>query len=119
MTKIKTSISLEKLEFHSYHGLYEQEKKAGNTYWVDVKADLSINSEKKIELDESVDYEIIFQIVKKHMEIPTELIENVCLNIIKELKNRFMETDKITVSIYKKSPPIGHKSEYSKCTMEL
>lgn len=119
MTKIKTSISLEKLEFHSYHGLYEQEKIEGNTYWVDVKVDLFLNPENEIQLNETADYEIIFETVKKFMNIPTELIENVCLNIIKELKNKFINSDKITVSIFKKSPPIGHKSDFSKCTMEL
>lgn len=68
-------ISLNKLLFVGYHGLYPEEKKLGNNYAVEV--DMVFNPKQGLidQLDQTIDYVNVYAIVKKWMEIPTPLLE--------------------------------------------
>ena len=49
-------ISLDKLVFSGYHGLYAEEKKLGNTYIVDVVIDFTAKKLNIDNLDQTIDY---------------------------------------------------------------
>lgn len=68
-------ISLNKLLFVGYHGLYPEEKKLGNNYAVEI--DMVFNPKQGLidQLDQTIDYVNVYAIVKKWMEIPTPLLE--------------------------------------------
>lgn len=68
-------ISLNKLLFVGYHGLYPEEKKLGNNYAVEVDIDFTPKQGVVDQLDQTIDYVQVYAIVKKWMEIPTPLLE--------------------------------------------
>lgn len=99
-------IRLNKLQFHGYHGVHDEERVLGNTYEVNVE--MGLDSSKKItELNETVNYEKAFYIVKDRMNIPTPLLETLARDIAESIyaENNYLKF--VSVSIEKKFPPLA------------
>lgn len=99
-------ISLNKLLFVGYHGLYPEEKKLGNNYSVDIDIDF-IPAQKLIDqLDQTIDYVVVYAIVKKWMEIPTPLLETLISKIADDILLEQPLAKKVMVKITKLHLPI-------------
>ncbi len=83
------TISIEGLKFYSMHGLYEMEKKVPQEFEVSIKIKLNKPEIKHIKLKDTVDYRKIYEVVKKLMEEPEELLENLSKKICQDLKMHF------------------------------
>ncbi len=81
----KISVGLEGMRFYAYHGFYEEERKVGRNFEVDVKLDVFTNYDGADELDGTLNYESIYKIVKEEMSQSQKLIETVGYNIKKRL----------------------------------
>jgi len=99
-------IELQQLRFHAFHGLYEGEKKTGGPFEVSVKVGYEERISNFDRLDDTINYEEIFSIVKQSMQVATPLLEKVAQNILNKIKQRFPFTREITVSLYKLEAPI-------------
>lgn len=99
-------IELQQLRFHAFHGLYEGEKKTGGPFEVSVKVGYEERISSFDRLDDTINYEEIFSIVKQHMQVATPLLEKVAQNILNKIKQRFPFTKEITISLYKLEAPI-------------
>ena len=100
------TIHLHNVIMHAHHGVYSQEEKSGSNYELnlDVKFD---ELDKKIEsIDDTISYEELYGIVKKKMQVPTPLLEEVCEGIIRKIHHEFAGVREITISIYKLEAPI-------------
>jgi 7,8-dihydroneopterin aldolase/epimerase/oxygenase len=105
-------IELKGLEFKAYHGYYDEEQEKGNQFKLDVL--LEVDFQKAAEADDltyTIDYQEIYGIVTRHMQIPSRLLEHVVDNILNELKVRFVRAERIEVKLYKLNPPIGGACE--------
>jgi dihydroneopterin aldolase len=100
-------ISLNKLLFVGYHGLYPEEKKLGNNYSVEV--DIDFNPKQAIidQLDQTIDYVHVYGIVKKWMEIPTPLLETLVGKIADDILSSQILANKVFVKITKLHLPIS------------
>jgi dihydroneopterin aldolase len=100
-------ISLNKLLFVGYHGLYPEEKKLGNNYAVEV--DIDFNPKQAIidQLDQTIDYVHVYAIVKKWMEIPTPLLETLVGKIADDILSSQILANKVFVKITKLHLPIS------------
>jgi dihydroneopterin aldolase len=100
-------ISLNKLLFVGYHGLYPEEKKLGNNYSVEV--DIDFNPKQAIidQLDQTIDYVYVYGIVKKWMEIPTPLLETLVGKIADDILSSQILANKVFVKITKLHLPIS------------
>ncbi len=101
------TIHLHNLLFHSFHGMYKEEKILGNDFEVNV--DVSIKAEQHIsKLKQSVDYVSLYAVIKEVMDQPTPLMEM----LIQELAERIRLFDEkihaVTISIKKLNPPISN-----------
>jgi len=100
-------IYLKNIRTFSYHGCLVEESKIGSNYRIDlvVKTDFS-KSAKSDNLDDTVDYVALNQIVKEQMAIRSKLIENVAQRIANEIlfKNPAVRWTKIKIT--KINPPI-------------
>lgn len=110
------SITLENLSFFAYHGLYESEKTNGNDFLVNITIKYSSSSYNIISITDVLDYTKVYETVKTCMKKPTELLENVCSDISKQLMEKFVNIKKIDISVSKLNPPIGGKCEKSTVT---
>ncbi len=100
------SIQLENLEFKSFHGLYPEEKIIGGSFIVNLSVHFAMSNKKNILIDQTVNYEKLFEIVSKHMNRPTELLENLVVIIADDVFNQINQVQQINISITKKNPPI-------------
>ena len=68
-------------------------------------------------LEDALNYQDLYTIIKEEMEIPSKLLENVALRVIKRAKTTFPQIQKATISVAKMNPPIGGKVEASRVTI--
>jgi dihydroneopterin aldolase len=101
-------ISLTNLEFFGYHGLYEEEKKVGNTFLVDVHIQFNTNETIIDRLDQTVDYVEIYNLVKAIMLVPTPLLETLVGKMAEEILNKYLLVEKVQVAITKQKLAIAH-----------
>ena len=99
-------IELNHLHFVAYHGLYEQEKINGGEFVVDLKAGIKVGNEKIDQLSQTADYEVLYEIIRKVMAEPKDLLETVAGEIIEKIHERFVNILSIEIKITKKKPPI-------------
>ena len=111
-------IELEEMAFHAYHGCLESERKNGNLFLVDFRGelDLSIASENDC-LDDTVNYAVIYEIIKSQMETSSDLLEHVAGRIVKEIATAFPQFIRFSVRVSKKNPPVGGPVAWSRVTL--
>ncbi len=111
-------ISLEGLEFFAHHGYYTEETKLGNKFTVDVfiKVDFESASEKD-DLDRTINYETVYQIIRAEMDKPSKLLENVLYRIQDRISSKFPSIQSLTLSISKLNPPLGGLCQKAKVTI--
>ncbi|MFV0391984.1 MAG: dihydroneopterin aldolase [Paludibacteraceae bacterium] len=101
-------ITLHHMKFHAYHGCLDFEKRDGNTFLVSVKMELdTCLSEKTDKLEHTVNYQEVYDVVKREMEIPSNLIEHVGRRIHDSIQTEFPQISAIEVDLKKMSPPLG------------
>lgn len=112
---MQTIISLEGLEFYAYHGHYEEEKKLGSRFMVDVYIQLPTTKACTTDqLSDTVDYEKAYQLIKELMIHPVHLMETLAQKIMDRLFSMNAAIKGIQVAIAKIDPPIGgicHKAK--------
>ena len=117
---MKNSIRLNNMKFYAFHGVMEQEKKAGNTFIVNLElfTDLSKASETD-ELSDTINYAEIYDIVKTEMEIPSNLLEHVAGRILRKIKQQFPVIEKIKICLSKEKPPVAGEIESAAVVMRM
>jgi dihydroneopterin aldolase len=100
------SVHLSKLAFYAYHGFYEEERKLGNNYEVDITISYDERTHTLDDLNNLVNYESVYEIVKKRMSIPTPLLEEIAESMISKIRHQYRQVSEISVSIFKLQPPI-------------
>lgn len=105
-------ILVEGIKLYAYHGCLEEEGRIGADYMVDVvmETDFTLAAQTD-DLTKTIDYVIVYQIVKKQMAIRSNLIEQVGQRIVEELKTTFREIHKLEVKVTKLNPPMNGNVE--------
>ena len=98
--------SLHHLKFHAFHGLYEEEKKTGNDFEVNLDVSFNEITDPVTHLSQTVNYAVLYQLVKDRMNIPEPLLETVAMDIARQSKAHFPFILEINVSVRKVNPPI-------------
>ena len=112
-------IELEGMEFYAFHGYFEVEKIAGNRFLVSLKIETNCSKAGKTDrLEDTLDYQKAYLVVKEEMAVPSDLLEHVAQRIINRIKTEFQETQKVTVKVSKMNPPMGGQIEKVSVTME-
>ncbi|MBI3140030.1 MAG: dihydroneopterin aldolase [Sphingobacteriales bacterium] len=101
------TIELRGLSFHAFHGLYEEEKKTGNEFRVELRADYSPPGAILTSLEDTVNYVALYEILQEAMKEPRALLETLVMEIAETIHDRFPQVTKVEVSVYKLHPPIA------------
>lgn len=113
-------ISIEKMEFYSYHGCFEEERKIGTWFNVDLSMEVDTSkAEETDNLDDTVNYQEVYAVVKREIMIPSKLLENVAKRILNAIKKEFPAVSYAWVKIKKMNPPLGGKMESVSVEMDL
>lgn len=99
------SIHLNKLKFHSFHGMHEEEKILGNE--LELNITVLVNSEEKIvSLKQTVNYVTLYEIIKQRMDKPTPLLETVAQDLAEMICSFDDRIRSVEINIKKLNPPI-------------
>lgn len=99
------TIHLHDLKFFAYHGLYEEERKTGNNFEmnVDVMADIPGTITK---LEHTIDYAEVYQIIEARMKQPTALLETLVHDLAEKIYQYDNRVKSVNITIKKLSAPI-------------
>lgn len=101
-----TRVALEGMKFYAYHGYYTEEQIKGNDFVLDVYADIPTFNSLEDNIEDTVNYEYIYAVCKKHMEVKYKLLETVALMIATDIKKEYKNIFKLRVRLAKMNPPI-------------
>ncbi|RZK48588.1 MAG: dihydroneopterin aldolase [Pedobacter sp.] len=99
------TVALKSVKCYAYHGFYPEENIIGQYYDVDVMVKFRPHSDSS-ELNNSVNYEILNQIILREMNTSQKLLETVVQNILQEILLKFPSLLFIQVGIHKINPPM-------------
>lgn len=101
-------IYLKDARFHAFHGVMPQEQEVGADFLVTVRCALDVSQAMEHDiLDVTLDYGVLYDIVRQEMEIPSQLVEHVAGRIAHHVFDRFPAVTSVDLSITKVNPPIG------------
>lgn len=113
-----SKIFLENVKIYAYHGVLPEEKIIGTYFIVNVElhADLwkAVGTD---DLNDTINYAKINEIIHQQMEIPSELMEHVAGRILKNIKVTFPQISFVKIRITKTSPPM--KGEMDGVSVEI
>ena len=116
-TFVSMKITLTDMEFFARHGVFEEERVNGNIFRVNVSLDMAATYGCLTDnLNDTVDYQTIYDIVRHEMDIPSNLLEHVAQRIIDALVDQYEEAD-IDVCVSKKNPPLGGHVSWAGVTL--
>jgi 7,8-dihydroneopterin aldolase/epimerase/oxygenase len=103
---------LENMEFYAFHGHFQEEQTIGGRFRVDliIETDLKIPAETD-QLEDAVDYSILYELVKKEMGKPSRLIEHLARRIADAIYEGSGNISGIKVTVSKLNPAIGGPME--------
>ena len=101
-------IHLREVRLFCYHGVFEEEKILGGEFEVDLSVGFEAKTFPVTNLDQTIDYTQLYQLVKDRMATPTPLLETLATEIALEIQQRYSEVAKIFVSIKKLYPPVNN-----------
>lgn len=111
-------IELEGMEFKAYHGVLEQEKVRGNQFVVDFRGELDLSAAAESDnLNDTLNYAEIYDLIADEMSIPSELLENVAGRIMKAIEAKFPQLVSFSVRVSKKRPPVDGVTQWSRVTL--
>lgn len=102
------TIRISGMRFYANHGCFDEERKIGTHFEVDLTYVCNtLSAQSSDDIDETVDYLAVYQIVKKQMSVPSHLLEHVADRIGNALLDSFKAIEKMSVTVYKLNPPLG------------
>lgn len=111
-------IEIEDMEFFARHGCFVEERIIGNRFIVNLKMEVDIDKPAKSDaLNDALNYQQAYMLVKQEMEQSSNLLEHVAARIIDALYETFSQLKKVTVKVSKMGPPVGGKVGSSSITL--
>ena len=107
------------MEFYAYHGCFEEEQLIGTRFSVSIyiKTDTT-KAERSDDLDQTIDYQAVYNIVKEEMAIKSKLLEHVGRRILDRLFLDFPTATKARLRIQKLNPPVGGNVRHVSVTLK-
>jgi len=105
-------IRIKNMEFYAHHGHFKEEQIVGNKFLVNLE--MKTNMEKASrsdELEDAVNYQAAYMIVKREMELKSKLLENIARRILDSLYNELSGLEEVKIEVSKMNPPVGGKMD--------
>lgn len=101
-------IRIEGMSFYAHHGCFDAEQAIGTRFRVDVamRVDTS-RAERSDDLNDTVNYADVYQVVKREMEQPSHLLEHVARRIASAIRAAYDAVEQVEVKVSKLNPPLG------------
>ena len=101
-------IEIEGMHFYAYHGHFESERVTGNQFLVDVMLETNCEAAATYDnLDDALNYQLVYNLIKKEMQESSHLLENVAKRILDALFFEFHAIHKAKIKVSKLHPAMG------------
>ena len=102
----KFIIRLESLRFYSRIGVFDQERAVGNEFSVDVTVEVAATGFESENLDTTISYADIYEVVREAMSGECMLLESVAKSVAETIKQRWKSVGEVKIKISKLAAPI-------------
>ncbi len=111
-------IEIEGMEFYAFHGHFKQEQVVGNKFLVNISLETNCTKAGITDnLNDALDYQKVYNLIKKEMDQKSFLLENICTRILDRLYQEFSIIEKATIKVSKINPPMGGQIKKVSVTM--
>ena len=94
-------VELKDLRMFTLHGVHMGESLAGNPCQVDLRVSFDEGPAGITQISQTIDYEKLYKIIKQRMGENTPLLETLCDDIARRIKEEFPMVSEIILSVYK------------------
>lgn len=120
MTLKSSTIQLNDVRFHAYHGVLEQEHRVGGEYTVSLRVHYYISKAMvSDDVTDTLNYAELLEVVTKEMNQPSRLLEHVAGRIGEAVFNHFPQAEALELTITKLNPPMGADCAGAGVTLHL
>lgn len=111
-------LELEGMEFHVCHGCLPQEKTVRNLFTVDFRAELDMTAAAESDdLRDALDYGLVYDVIRKEMEIHSDLLEHLAGRIVSAIADAFPRLGNFSIRVSKRRPPVNGVAAWSRVTL--
>lgn len=98
---------LSRMQFYGYHGVFPEENKLGQRFYVDLELSLDLSKAGQTDdLEQTVNYAEVYERVKRIVEgKPFRLIEALAENVASDVLHQYTSVNDVTVRVVKPHPP--------------
>ena len=108
MTLTSSTIFIDSLRLHAFHGVMEQERLVGADFSVSLRVHYNIYKAMQTDrLTDTLSYADLCRIVTEQMSIPSALLEHVAGRIANEVMDSYGQVTGLWLRIVKLNPPMG------------
>ena len=101
-------VCLNNVRFHARHGVLPQERLTGGEFVVNLRAKYPLaKAMGSDDVDDTLNYAEIFEIINKEMQKPSRLLEHVAGRIGRSVIEVFPQVETLDITIAKTNPPMG------------
>lgn len=102
-------VFLRNIRLYAFHGVMEQERRVGGWFVVHVRVHYNniVKACETDDVDDTLNYAVLLDIVRKEMRQPSCLLEHVVGRIGQSVFSRYPAVDAVDVSVVKENPPMG------------
>lgn len=105
-------IELEGMEFYAHHGYYSFEQQVGARFIVSARIQTDCSKAgKSDQLEDALNYQKIYDLIREEMAIPSALLEHVCTRILDRIYDSFPDIEHAGIKLSKMNPPMGGQIE--------
>lgn len=115
--KILQTVALEDVRVFAPIGFYEEEQLLGNVFLLHVEVSFDAGTANHEQLDKTVNYEELYQIIHQVMRPKRKLLESAAHEILATIQQRFPFVKEFFVSIKKLNPPFGGDVAHSRVSL--
>ena len=113
-----SQLILENIAFYAYHGVFPEENITGNTFVVTLTLNLDLQKASETDnLDDTINYQLVYDVVEAEMKIQSQLIEHVAGRILRAVMSKFPQIEKVEIRLKKLNPPLGGQVESATVVM--
>lgn len=106
--ELKSYIELKDIRIFSHHGVIPQERVVGAVFIISVSIGYDLSKAMITDdLGDTLNYASVYELIKKEMDIPSNLLEHVARRIERALKSTFPDICSLHLTLSKENPPMG------------
>ena len=112
-------IRINSMSFFAHHGCFEEERAIGTNFLVDFVFETdTTQAEESDNINDTVNYLDVYQLIKKEMDTPSHLLEHVGKRINNAILNAYKEVKWCEVTVHKLNPPLGGQMKSVSVTLQ-